>query len=58
MSWLTKNVGGHTKRAMAVGFAMGIGQIGGIVAPLVSVQLKENLRSGCSLYPVRLLESS
>jgi cyanate permease len=43
MSWLTKNVGGHTKRAMAVGFAMGIGQIGGIVAPLVSVQLKENL---------------
>lgn len=36
MSWLTKNVGGHTKRAMAVGFTMGIGQIGGIVAPLVS----------------------
>lgn len=41
MSWLTKNIGGHTKRAMAVGFAMGIGQIGGVVAPLVS-QLSQN----------------
>jgi cyanate permease len=44
MSWLTKNVGGHTKRAMAVGLAMGAGQIGGIVAPLVSRQLRKNLR--------------
>jgi cyanate permease len=41
MSWLTKNVGGHTKRAMAVGFAMGLGQIGGVVAPLVSGQFKK-----------------
>ncbi len=44
MSWLTKNIGGHTKRAMAVGFAMGIGQIGGIVAPLVSYTAQGKFR--------------
>ncbi len=30
LSWLTNNVGGHTKRGMAVGFLIGIGQIGGV----------------------------
>jgi len=35
LSWLTNNVGGHTKRAMAVSFVIGIAQIGGIVIPLV-----------------------
>jgi cytochrome c biogenesis factor len=36
LSWLTNNVGGRTKRAISVGFVVGIGQIGGIVSPLVS----------------------
>jgi cyanate permease len=35
LSWLTNNVGGHTKRAMAISFVIGIAQIGGIVTPLV-----------------------
>ena len=34
-SWLTNNVSGHTKRSMAVGFVVGLGQIGGIVMPFV-----------------------
>ncbi|CAF1008862.1 unnamed protein product [Rotaria sordida] len=36
LAWLTNNVGGHTKRAMAVGFLVGIGQIGGVLAPQMS----------------------
>ncbi len=39
LSWLTNNVGGHTKRAMAVGFLIGIGQIGGVLAPQVRLLL-------------------
>jgi cyanate permease len=35
LAWLTNNVGGHTKRAMAIGFLIGIGQIGGVLAPQV-----------------------
>ncbi|CAF1589990.1 unnamed protein product [Didymodactylos carnosus] len=35
LSWLTNNVGGHTKRAMAISFVWGIGQIGGIAIPLI-----------------------
>ncbi|CAF1060970.1 unnamed protein product [Rotaria sordida] len=35
LSWLTNNVGGHTKRAMAVSFFVGMGQMGGALAPLV-----------------------
>jgi cyanate permease len=35
LSWLTSNVGGHTKRAMAVGFVLCTGQIGGAVLPQV-----------------------
>ncbi|CAF0946224.1 unnamed protein product [Rotaria sordida] len=35
LSWLTNNVGGRTKRAVAVGFLVGIGQIGGVLAPQV-----------------------
>jgi hypothetical protein len=35
LSWLTNNVSGHTKRSMAVGFVIGIGQIGGIIMPFV-----------------------
>ena len=34
-SWLTNNVSGHTKRSMAVGFVIGLGQIGGIFMPFV-----------------------
>ena len=36
LSWLTKNVGGHTKRAMAVCCFMGMGQLGGAIAFEVS----------------------
>ena len=39
LSWLTNNVGGHTKRAMAVGFALCVGQIGGAVLPQVRLFL-------------------
>lgn len=35
LSWLTNNVGGHTKRAMAVGFLVGLGNIGGVFSPQV-----------------------
>jgi cyanate permease len=35
LSWLTNNVGGHTKRAIAVGFVAAMGQIGGIIMPQV-----------------------
>ena len=35
LSWLTNNIGGHTKRSMAISFVMGVGQIGGIFMPLV-----------------------
>ncbi|CAF1023094.1 unnamed protein product [Rotaria sordida] len=35
LSWLTNNIGGHTKRSMAISFVMGIGQIGGIFMPLI-----------------------
>ncbi|CAF4573877.1 unnamed protein product, partial [Rotaria sp. Silwood2] len=35
LSWLTNNVGGHTKRAMAVSLVLGIAQFGGIATPLI-----------------------
>ena len=35
LSWLANNVGGHTKRATAVGFIVCVRQIGGIIAPQV-----------------------
>lgn len=35
LSWLTNNVGGHTKRAMSIGFLVGIGQLGGVLVPQV-----------------------
>ena len=34
-SWLTNNVNGHTKRSIAVGFVVGIGQLGGVIMPFV-----------------------
>ncbi|CAF4610191.1 unnamed protein product [Rotaria sp. Silwood1] len=37
LSWLTINVGGHTKRALAVGFMTGFGKLGGILAPVVTL---------------------
>jgi hypothetical protein len=43
LSWLTNNVGGHTKRAMAVGFVVCIGQIGGVVAPEVRLLFLKTL---------------
>jgi hypothetical protein len=39
LSWLTNNVGGHTKRVMAIGFVMSMGQIGGIVMPQVTMDV-------------------
>ncbi len=35
LSWITNNIGGHTKRFIAIGLVMGVGQIGGIIIPLV-----------------------
>lgn len=35
LSWLTNNVSGHTKRSIAVGFVIGIDQIGGVIMPFV-----------------------
>jgi len=39
LSWLTNNVSGHTKRSITIGFVMSIGQIGGIIFPLVRLLL-------------------
>jgi hypothetical protein len=39
LSWLTNNVGGHTKKSIAIGFIIGIGQIGGVIMPLVRLLL-------------------
>jgi len=39
LSWFTKNVGGHTKKSIAIGFFMGIGQLGGVVLPIVRLIL-------------------
>ncbi len=38
-SWLTNNVGGNTKRTVAVGMMSGIGQIGAIIQPQVMKEL-------------------
>ena len=37
LSWLTNNVGGHTKRSVAISVVFGIDQIGGVIIPLVRV---------------------
>jgi cyanate permease len=37
MSWFTNNIGGHTKRAVAIGFIIGFGNISGIVVGHVSL---------------------
>ncbi len=39
LSWLTNNVCGHTKKPIAIGFTIGISQIGGIISPLVRLLL-------------------
>jgi hypothetical protein len=39
LSWLTNNIGGQTKRSIAIGFVLGIGQIDGIILPLVRLLL-------------------
>lgn len=35
ISWLTKNVSSHATRAMAISFVVGIGEMSGIMTPLV-----------------------
>ncbi len=35
LSWMTNNIGGHTKRFIAIGFVIAVGQIGGIIWPFV-----------------------
>lgn len=37
--WLTKNVSGHTKKPIAIGFFVAIGQLGGVILPLVRLLL-------------------
>jgi hypothetical protein len=39
LAWLTINVGGRTKRAMAISFVISLGQIGSINMPLVRALL-------------------
>jgi predicted MFS family arabinose efflux permease len=39
VSWLTNNIGGHTKRAVTTGFVLGFGNISGIVASHVSFNM-------------------
>lgn len=39
LSWLTKNVDGHTKKSIAISFVLAVGQIGGIILPLVRLLL-------------------
>ncbi|CAF1235793.1 unnamed protein product [Rotaria sordida] len=45
LSWSTNNVGGYTKRAIAIGFVVGIGQIGGIILPFVHYDDSTNRRN-------------
>ncbi|CAF1381253.1 unnamed protein product [Rotaria sordida] len=45
ISWLTNNVGGYTKRSIAIGFIVGIGQIGGIILPFVYYDKSTNRRN-------------
>ncbi|CAF2267595.1 unnamed protein product [Rotaria magnacalcarata] len=48
LSWVTINVGGHTKRALAVGFVSGFGKVGGILAPWIyNVEDKCGLEKKC-----------
>lgn len=35
LSWLANNVGGQTKRPVAISFVLGVAQIGGVFTPLV-----------------------
>jgi hypothetical protein len=35
ISWSSKNIGGYTKKSIGISFIIGIGQIGGILLPLV-----------------------
>ncbi|UJR19693.1 hypothetical protein I4U23_022827 [Adineta vaga] len=35
LSWLTNNIGGHTKRVTAISFVIGTAQIGGIITPFI-----------------------
>lgn len=46
-SWVANNVGGNTKRTVAVGMLSGIGQIGAIIQP----QVINNLLSDEGIYP-------
>jgi hypothetical protein len=39
VSWLTKNIDGNTKKSIAISFFMAIGQIGGVILPLVRLLL-------------------
>ncbi|CAF2515306.1 unnamed protein product [Rotaria sp. Silwood2] len=38
VSWLTNNAGGHTNEAMAISFVIRIGEMSGIVTPLVRIR--------------------
>lgn len=49
-SWVANNVGGNTKRTVAVGIMSGIGQIGAIVQPQVIKILSYNHRIQASDY--------
>ena len=39
LSWLTNNIDGHTKKSIAIAFVLAMGQIGGIILPLVRLLL-------------------
>lgn len=39
LSWLSNNIGGNTKKSIAIGFVIGIGQTGGVIMPLVRLLL-------------------
>ena len=39
LSWLTNNIGGHTKRAIAISFAVSMAQISSVVTPHVKLLL-------------------
>ncbi|CAF1193017.1 unnamed protein product [Rotaria sordida] len=55
VAWVTNNVGGHTKRAVAVSFATAVVQIGGVLVPQIYGEIdKPTYRQGYVIVSILL----
>lgn len=48
LSWLTNNIGGYTKRTVAISLVIGIGEMSGIFTPLVRHLERLSQNNNCS----------